>query len=70
MFPVVGHWAGMRAVRPGEQHFDTATTPTGLLLMAVHRASLIGYGRADLVRLLDAAGIEQPDQAAGWVSSP
>lgn len=29
-----------------------------LLLMAVHRASLLGYGREDLVGLLDATGIE------------
>ncbi|MGW3355015.1 hypothetical protein ACWDFL_06295 [Streptomyces bungoensis] len=29
-----------------------------LLLMAAHRASLLGYGRKDLVRLLDAAGVE------------
>ncbi|MEV7384423.1 MULTISPECIES: hypothetical protein [unclassified Streptomyces] len=29
-----------------------------LLLMAVHRAVRAGYGRADLVRLLDATGIE------------
>lgn len=29
-----------------------------LLLMAVHRASLLGYGREDLVRLLDATGVE------------
>jgi len=26
--------------------------------MASHRASLLGYGREDLVRLLDATGIE------------
>jgi hypothetical protein len=29
-----------------------------LLLMAVHRASLLGYRRKDLVRLLDATGVE------------
>ncbi|MGC2996894.1 hypothetical protein ACPF8X_00385 [Streptomyces sp. G35A] len=29
-----------------------------LLLMAAHRARLLGYGRKDLVRLLDASGIE------------
>ncbi|MGW0087222.1 hypothetical protein [Streptomyces sp. NPDC003393] len=28
-----------------------------LLLTAAHRASLLGYGRKDLVRLLDAAGV-------------
>lgn len=29
-----------------------------LLLMAAHRATLLGYGRKDLVRLLDATGVE------------
>ncbi|GAB2442930.1 hypothetical protein [Streptomyces incanus] len=29
-----------------------------LLLMGVHRARLLGYGRKDVVRLLDATGIE------------
>jgi hypothetical protein len=29
-----------------------------LLLAAVHRARLIGYGREDLLRLLDATGVE------------
>lgn len=29
-----------------------------LMLMAAHRAALLGYGRKDLVRLLDATGVE------------
>ncbi|GAA3194050.1 MULTISPECIES: hypothetical protein [Streptomyces] len=29
-----------------------------LVLMAAHRARLLGYGRKDVVRLLDAAGVE------------
>ncbi|MFE9169023.1 hypothetical protein [Streptomyces kebangsaanensis] len=33
-------------------------TVAHLLLTAAHRASLLGYGRKDLVRLLDAAGVE------------
>ncbi|MER5994821.1 hypothetical protein [Streptomyces viridosporus] len=35
-----------------------AKTVAHLVLRAAHRARLLGYGRKDLVRLLDAAGIE------------
>jgi hypothetical protein len=31
-----------------------------LLLMAAHRAGRLGYGRGDLMRLLDAAGVQEP----------
>jgi hypothetical protein len=33
-------------------------TVAQLMLMAVHRARLLGYGRRDLVRLIDAMGVE------------
>ena len=33
-------------------------TVAQLMLMAAHRARLLGYGRRDLVRLIDAAGVE------------
>ncbi|MFF0108846.1 hypothetical protein [Streptomyces hirsutus] len=37
---------------------DAAQIAAHLLLAGVHRARLLGYGRKDLVRLLDATGIE------------
>ncbi|MFE7649051.1 hypothetical protein [Streptomyces phaeoluteigriseus] len=33
-------------------------TVAQLMLMAAHRARLLGYGRRDLVRLIDATGVE------------
>jgi hypothetical protein len=49
--------------KPDEWYGDGKDGPSAeiaahLLLMATHRASLLGYGRADLIRLLDATGIE------------
>ncbi|CAL9638511.1 hypothetical protein [Streptomyces griseomycini] len=35
-----------------------AKTVAHLVLMAAHRARVLGYGRRDVVRLLDAAGVE------------
>lgn len=34
-----------------------AQTVAQLILTAAHRAALLGYGRKDLVRLLDASGL-------------
>ncbi len=52
-------------VEEPQEWFD-ADTPAGhgdvavahLVLMAAHRARLLGYGRKDMARLLDAAGVE------------
>ncbi|AKJ09501.1 hypothetical protein ABB07_05530 [Streptomyces incarnatus] len=42
----------------GDKNGHGAQTVGHLLLMAAHRGSLLGYRRKDLVRLLDATGME------------
>ncbi|MFI8205234.1 hypothetical protein [Streptomyces sp. NPDC085937] len=48
-----GEW-----VDAGTRYGYAAEVVAHLVLMAAHRSRLLGYGRKDLVRLLDATGIE------------
>ncbi|GAB2470756.1 hypothetical protein GCM10027162_77720 [Streptomyces incanus] len=49
---------GIRTATGDDKSGCAARIAAHLLLMGVHRARLLGYGRKDLVRLLDATGIE------------
>lgn len=49
---------GIRTATGDYKNGHTAHIAAHLLLTGVCRARLLGYGRKDLVRLLDATGVE------------
>ncbi|MFC5954960.1 hypothetical protein ACFP51_10785 [Streptomyces pratens] len=59
MAQVPGSRYGIRTATGDDKNGYAARIAAHLLLMGVHRARLLGYGRSkDLVRLLDATAIE------------